>query len=439
MSGERAVSGVLSRLYALAPRGARFGLEAMREACREEGDPQDAVPSVHVSGTNGKGSVCASLEAIGRAASIRTGLYTSPHLGKFAERIRIDGVPIADDALGEELTYVLDRYPELTFFEVATLAAFRAFARVGVRLAIVEVGLGGRLDATNVLTHPLATAVTTIGYDHTAILGSTIEEIAREKAGILKPAVPVVTGPLPRAAMGVVEARAVEIGAGPIWRVGQELTHERRGEHLVVRGPDGRSVVVTPSLRGAHQGDNAAIAVGLFWMLRTSPARVIVEDVAIARGVGSVQWPGRLEAVTIEHGELAGRYLLDGAHNEEGARALSAAIDSSSEPIEARALVFGAMADKAWGGMLHELLPRFPVRIYVEPVATGGGRPATSTASMLAFDPAATSALSAIDALGSARRHVGREGLVVVAGSLYLVGEVRSILLGAPRDPQVGL
>jgi dihydrofolate synthase/folylpolyglutamate synthase len=431
---------VLARLYGLGKRGARRGLDAMREACARDGDPQDRLVTVHVAGTNGKGSVAASVEAIARAAGLVTGLYTSPHLVRFAERIRIGGAPIADDLLERHLVRALDRHPELTFFEIATLAAFHAFVEARVDLAIIEVGLGGRLDATNVLRRPRATAITTIGYDHTDLLGDSIEAIAGEKAGILQAGVPVVTGPLPRAAQAIVEARAHAVGAAPLWRVGDELHVRPRGAHLAVQGPVGRSIAVTPSLAGAHQQDNAAIAIAIAWLLRSPPAGVApiaIEDVAIARGIASVRWPGRLEPLSIEGGPWAGTWLLDGAHNEEGARALGVALDARGS--ERRALVFGAMADKAWGTMLRELAPRADHRIYVAPAASGSRRGAASPAAMHALDDGSIVANDLGDALARARAAVGLDGLVVIAGSLYLVGEARALLLGEARDPQIGL
>jgi dihydrofolate synthase/folylpolyglutamate synthase len=429
----------LARLYALAKRGARRSLDPIREACAAEGDPQDRFASVHIAGTNGKGSVSASVEAIARASGLRTGLYTSPHLQRFAERIRLDGEPISDELLDEHLTYVLDRYPSLTFFEVATLVAFRVFHRAHVDVAILEVGLGGRLDATNAVARPRVTAITTISYDHTEWLGDSIELIAGEKAGILKPSVPVVTGPLPAAAARVIEARAREVGAAPIWRVGHELQVAAHGEHLAIAGPVSRSIAVTPALRGVHQRDNAAIAVGVAWLLRAPPAGVSslpIEDVAIARGIASVRWPGRLETVVIPDGPFAGSYLLDGAHNEEGVRALAAEMATRSGP---HALVFGAMGDKAWGTMVRELAPRFAHRVYVAPSASGGGRNAASPAALTAIDRGGVVAESIEQALDTARRALGPAGTIVVAGSLYLVGEVRAFLYGERRDPQVGL
>lgn len=441
----RRLSATLARLYALAPRGARFGLEPMREACARAGDPQRGLRVVHVAGTNGKGSVAASLESIVRAAGLRTGLYTSPHLLRFAERIRIDGAPIDDARLDVALARVMDAHPALTFFEVATLAAFQLFAEEPLDVVVMEVGLGGRLDATNVVDAPLATAITSIGLDHTALLGTTIEAIAWEKAGILKPSAPLVTGPLPDAAAAVIEARAANVGAAPVWRVGREVTHARTGAHVVIRGPRARSVVVEPTLAGAHQEANAAVATGLAWLLRAAQVgeglhgRLPIEDVAIARGLASVAWPGRLETIRIDHGSLAGAYLLDGAHNEQGIGALAAALDAREERADARALVFGAMADKDWAPMLGPLLPRAGSRVYVEPQASGGGRRATPADAYGALDPHGRRAIHVRDALAQARACVGRDGLVLVAGSLYLVGEARGELLGAPRDPQVGL
>lgn len=422
----------LERLYALAKRGARRSLDPIREACASEGDPQDRFASIHIAGTNGKGSVAASMDSIVRAAGMRTGLYTSPHLMKFAERIRIDGVPIADDVLARHLTEVMDRHAELTFFEVATMVAFRVFLEAKVELAILEVGLGGRLDATNAVSRPRATAITSIAYDHTEWLGDSIESIAAEKAGILKPGVPLITGPLPRAAAQVIEQRAHEVGAAPVWRVGEELSMTPHGEHLVVQGPVGRSLSITPSLRGAHQRSNAAIAVGLSWLLRSPPAAtpaLAIEDVAIARGIASVTWPGRLELLATAEGAV----LLDGAHNEEGAHALAAELDAHPGNY---ALVFGAMGGKAWGTMVRTLSRKFVARVYVAPSA--GGRGAADPHALAAIDPDGRVASSVEEALSLARAAVG-DGTVVVAGSLYLVGEARALLTGEPRDPQVGL
>ncbi len=414
----------------------------MDEACEREGRPQDAAPCIHVAGTNGKGSVSASLEAIARAGGIRTGLYTSPHLVRFAERIRLDGAPIDDQLLARELAYVLDVHPELTFFEVATMVAFRAFRSAGVELTILEVGLGGRLDATNVVSRSLTTAITSIGLDHTAILGETLGAIAREKAGICRSGVPLMVGVVPAEARAVIDGHAAEVGALQVWHAGEDLVHRRTDEGLVVESMSAEHVVVHPTLLGAHQDRNAAIAIGAIWLARTRAESVLaarLNDAAIVSGLASVRWPGRLEELIVAEGALAGRYLLDGAHNEEGALALATALASMPDARSTRALVFGAMADKPWSTMTAPLIAQTSTRFYVAPNASGGGRPAADPRALAEADAQGEIATSAVEALGRARANVGPEGTVVVAGSLYLVGEVRSLLTGEVGDPHVGL
>ena len=205
------LGAALAALHERIPLGMRLGLEPMRAACARAGAPESAFPALHVAGTNGKGSTCAMLEAIARASGLRTGLYTSPHLVRFAERIRIDGEPIADvePVLSEALTVGHD----LSFFETATLAAFLAFRAAKVDLAIVEVGIGGRLDATNVLPSPRCSALTGVALDHQAMLGDTLAAIAREKAAIARPGVPFVLGAMPAEARAAAEELIVAAGA----------------------------------------------------------------------------------------------------------------------------------------------------------------------------------------------------------------------------------
>ncbi len=413
----------LGRLYALSKRGARRGLDELAAACAAVGAPVERFPVLHVAGTNGKGSTSAMLAAMGRAAGLRTGLYTSPHLLRFAERIQIDGTPIDDGVLAEHLTTALDRFPELTFFEVATLAAFTIFAEAGVELAVLEVGLGGRLDATNVVERPLVTAVTSIGLDHQEWLGDTIPQIAAEKAAIAKRGVPMVLGPLDDEARAVVVATAEARGATPI-------VHARRGViegEAAVFAHEGRSVRARLGLRGRHQIDNAAVACHVAW------ASGLLDDEAIALGLANARWPGRLE--TIETPD--GRVLLDGAHNPDGVRVLADHLDEHAGP--ARALVFGAMGDKDFRAMVPDLARRCGTRVYVTPTLTGSTRTATPPDTLRALDPGGLAAGDLAEALARAREAVGPDGEVVVAGSLYLVAEARALLLGLPRDPQVGL
>ena len=402
------LAALLADLYSRVPRGMELGLEKMRVACTRFDHPESEFKAIHVAGTNGKGSVCATVESVAREAGMKTGLYTSPHLSKFSERIRISGEPISDDTLSSTLGRVLDRAPELSFFEVATLTAFVAFAEAKVDLAVVEVGIGGRLDATNVLPSPLATGITTIAFDHMDRLGNSLTEIAREKAGIVKPGVPLVVGAgVPDEALREIERIARERGA-PIRRAMR--TNMANGT----------------ALRGEHQEDNADVSL---WLVheskilrgRPNPQRDILN------GFANVKWPGRLERVETPEGA----WLFDAAHNPEGARALAAYLAKTNEPIT---LVFGALADKAWREMLDVLAPAAMNRVYVAPK----GRAPTPVAELHARH-AGKMAENADDAMQAARALAGRDGLVVVAGSIFLVGEIRSKLLGLPVDPPVAL
>jgi dihydrofolate synthase/folylpolyglutamate synthase len=378
----------------------RLGLEAMREACEQTGHPERAFPLVHVAGTNGKGSVCAMVESIARATGMRTGMYTSPHLCRFAERIRVDDAPVTDDLLAELLTRALDVQPELSFFESATLAALLAFREAKVDIAILEVGLGGRLDATNVVPTPAAAAITRIALDHTDRLGTTLVEIAREKAGIAKPGLDILLGKMPPEVRAAIDEVAHAAGATTSFVEEAPLP-----AHL--------------GLAGEHQRDNARIAAELGRRIGASPA-------AIARGLAEVRWPGRLERI--------GDFLLDGAHNPDGARALAAYVSGLGIPPERVTLVFGALADKDWRGMLDELAPMAGKRVYVAPQGTSRG-------AAVAGDMAARHAGETAASLEAALEGLTRDppGLVVVCGSLVLVGQARARLLGLPRDPPVAL
>jgi dihydrofolate synthase/folylpolyglutamate synthase len=408
------LANALAALYARAPLGMRLGLEPMRAACARLGHPEQAFSAVHVAGTNGKGSVCAMVEAIARADGLKTGLYTSPHLCRFSERIRVDGEPLADRALATQLDAAVAAAPDLRFFEVATLAAFLAFRAAKVDLAVLEVGLGGRLDATNVVPAPRAAAVTRIALDHTAILGGTLAAIAREKAGIAKPGMEIVLGPaMPREARDTIDEVARAAGAHTF-----AIDEDTEARAFV----DGGAQI---GLAGEHQRDNARIA----WRLAE---RAGLGERARAEGIAAVRWPARLERIETEDGEV----LLDGAHNPDGAESLARYLRSEGHRRDEIAMVFGALADKAWPEMLDVLAPLAASRVYVAPA--GGPRSAAVPAEMAARhagDVAGTMA----EAVALARKRAGPFGLVVVCGSLYLVGEARALLLGLPRDPPVAL
>ncbi len=419
------LSDALARLYARATFGIKLGLDAMRAACDRAGHPERAFDAVHVAGTNGKGSTCAMVAASARAAGLRTGLYTSPHLCTFAERIQVDGAPLDERDLALALDRALRLAPEATFFEVATLAAFIAFRDAGVELAVVEAGLGGRLDATNVLESPRCTAVTSVGLDHTEQLGGTRELIAIEKAHIAKQGAPMVLGADLADVRGAIEGVTRTVGVAPL--------AVDDADALPRLLPELGSAMGAPplTLRGAHQVHNARVADLLASTLGFAPE-------ARRRGLSDARWPGRLEIV---RDEVGAEVLLDGAHNADGAEALARALAqgtwrSPAEPlpVASTAIVFGALLDKDAAAMLDVLAPRAARMFFVAPSARAAHAP-----DALAQLAAGVPCHDVATARAAARRVVGPRGLVVICGSLYLVGEARAQLLGLARDPIVAL
>jgi len=406
------LKATLERLYAKVPMGRKLGLERMQAACARFGNPERSFTAIHVAGTNGKGTVAAFVASMGCAAGLRVGLYTSPHLQRFAERIQVDGNPISDEALVPLLGRVMDAAPDLTFFEVATLAAFLAFKEAGVQLAVLEVGLGGRLDATNVIPPPRVAAITRVAFDHMAELGDTLGKIAAEKAGIIKPGSAVVLGKLHPEARQVIEERVAEVGA-----------------RLVPLGsPEPIPGAPLAYPRVALLGSNLAVAVTVGRELGWAPE-------VLARGVENTSWPGRNELLHRNGQELT---LLDCAHNPDGAVALSHALDPTVlAEIESRreiALVFGAIQTKNWRAMLRRLEQVAGQRVFVAPPISKAVDPKEMT--RVSTGEVAS---SVEEALARARALVGSKGVVVVAGSTFLVGAARAILLNLPSDPAVDL
>jgi dihydrofolate synthase / folylpolyglutamate synthase len=432
----------LNAVQARVPRGMKLGLDNVERALEALGSPHVGLRAVHIAGSNGKGSTSAMVEAIARAAGLRTGLYTSPHLSRFAERIRLGGEPIDDVSFERSLGAVLDHCsPDLTFFEILTVAAFHAFREARVQLAVIEVGLGGRLDATNVLPAPLATAVTSISLEHTAILGDTIDLIAREKAGIFKPSAPVVLGPLAPEADRAATEVAERVGAGPISRVQRDgawtpgVIRARWEDGVTdLHGPTDADRFHGPlALHGRHQADNAAVALGIARCLASH--HLLLDPLgATFAGLTAARWPGRYERILLDGAGVT--VILDGAHNPEGAltlRDLVAAENPSGAPSH-RALVFGALADKRWPEMLTPLAPLCARRYYTEPK----GRPPAALTDLRALAPG--------EALAEPRAAIDRAiaesrpgDTVLVAGSIYLVGEIRAYLLGIEADPVIAL
>ena len=403
-------------LFSLEWLGMKFGLENINALCDALGRPERSFQSVHVAGTNGKGSVTAMLETAIHAAGYRSARYTSPHLVRLEERFVVDGRDVETDTLRGALAIVQDAIDRLqrsgalelppTFFECATAAAFVIFRDAHVDVAVLEVGLGGRLDATNVV-RPAVTAITSIDFDHQAQLGDSLASIAREKAGIVKPGVPLVCGPLPLDARGVIEEVCAERGA-PIVHTTDALLGER-GFGSVPLG-----------LPGRHQRDNAAVAVGVLDAM--GRRGIPVPDDAIRHGLADASWPARLERRSYGGREV----LLDAAHNPAGARALASYLQEIG--WTAVTLLFGAMRDKDVAGMLRPLAP-----LCARVVTTTAPSPRAAAAAELAaaargvLDPHVP--VDAIDDPHEALQRAAAAGnRVVAAGSIFLIGPLRDIL-----------
>jgi dihydrofolate synthase/folylpolyglutamate synthase len=353
------VTDPLSYLFGLGQFGIKFGLENMLAIVGRLGHPERTFRSVHIAGTNGKGSVTAMIDAGLRAAGHRSARYTSPHLVDLAERFVIDGRPVAADKL---LTAVADVQSAVegllaegalkahpTFFEVTTAVAFELFRRAGVDVAVLEVGLGGRLDATNVI-EPIATAITSIAYDHQQYLGPTLAEIAREKAGIIKPRVPMVVGEVEPEALTAIAGIARDRGA-PLIRAAEGVTVTRRASNTISLSTPARDYgEITMGLEGAHQIGNALVAVRILELLDSQG--MAVPPGAVTSALARPSWPGRLDLRRFADGR---EILFDAAHNPAGAASLASYL-RELQP-ERLPLVFAGMQDKDLEGMLRALLP----------------------------------------------------------------------------------
>ncbi len=408
----------LAHFAGLSPSSIKMGLDRVRLALERLGHPERKFPALHVAGTNGKGSTCAIAASCLRT-QYRTGLYTSPHLIRPNERIQVDGVEIDDDTFGRriaEVLAVLGLAHELTYFEFGTLVAFWHFAQERVDLAVIETGLGGRLDATTACV-PKVTCITPIDFDHMEYLGNTLAAIATEKAGILKPGVPlVVSRQPPEALTAITEARA---GAGTLLLEGRDFSLEGttyRGPGLTLEG-------LQLQLKGAHQHQNLAVALACLEALTDFP---LTAD-QVREGVRTALWPGRLE-------EFPGSppVVLDGAHNPAGVQVLIQALDSeyAGRPVH---LVFGVFADKDSEPMMRALFPRVAA-LYATPVGSPRTRDPKSYETLAReLNPHVSLHPDALAALEAARRAAPPEGVIVVAGSLFLVGQLRRVLLDAAR------
>jgi dihydrofolate synthase/folylpolyglutamate synthase len=390
----------LAYLHQLSQFGFQPGLDSTRRLAAAVGNPQDRLRFIHVAGTNGKGSTCAFLESMYRVAGFRTGLYTSPHLVRFGERIQVGRQPLPEETLARLVSELRQRMPAdltPTFFEFTTVVALMAFAEAAVDVVLWETGLGGRLDATNIVT-PLASVITSIGLDHMQVLGGTVGEIAAEKAGIIKPGVPILTSVDRADALAVIQYRARELDS-----------------HCVVVDAAAVSRMTWPvSLLGPHQRVNATLAVVTVRLLR---AFLPVSDEHLAYGLANTRWAGRMQV--FQRGEQT--WLLDGAHNADGVAAFRRAL-TQHYPERHPVMVLGMLRDKAWREMATHLAPAAS-RLVVAPVSS----PRTVQADELSEalqEARCGRAVRACTSVEEALRAVAREPFVAVTGSLYFIGEV---------------
>jgi dihydrofolate synthase/folylpolyglutamate synthase len=415
----------LDRLHSLYPKLIDLKLDRLLRLLADLGDPHLRLPPViHVAGTNGKGSACAFIRAIAEAAGLRAHVYTSPHLVRFNERIRLAGALVTDEALAAALDEIeaVNAGNQITVFEAITAAAFLLFARAPAELSVLEVGLGGRFDATNVIAAPRVAAITAISLDHQDFLGDRLSLIAAEKAGIIKPGTTVVTGlQAPEAFAEIAKAAAAQgaalLARGRDWEIAETASGLRFGPTNLPK----------PALLGAHQVDNAGIAIAA---LRASG--LSIPETAYAEGLRNAEWPARLQRL---NGGLLGlappgtEIWLDGAHNPAGAMALAAQLDAWAGPTT---LLVGMKQSKDVVEFLAPLLKR-AARVYA--VAEPGQHLALPVAKII--EASGGVAIPGPDIAG-ALRQLSHPGRVLICGSLYLAGEVLNLdagMLNPRRDP----
>ena len=408
-----------------------FRLSRVEGLLSRMGDPHKRLKTIHVAGTKGKGSTCAMVASILHRSGYRVGLYTSPHLRSVRERINIDGYDITE----EEFSYLVSKWRELldnfkakerdlSYFEVLTALTFSYFDKCRVDFAVLETGMGGRLDATNV-TEPIACGITPISYEHTEKLGNTLTAIAHEKAAIIKPGIHVVSAPQDKEVRDVMRARCDEVGAS-LYEVGRDITFRRDsydsdGQVFTIKGISKIYPMLKIPFLGNHQLINGAVAVGIVESLTLS--LFAVTETAIRAGLASTRWPGRLEIV-----ERQPTIVLDGAQNRRSAAALSAAIKKFFN-YDRLILVIGVSKDKDIGGILDELLP-----ISDELLITKARWPRAKDPEDIkrvlpgAFKGRISLIHSVGEALNVAKRSAKRRDLILITGSLYIVGEAKEVL-----------
>lgn len=429
------MGSLLEELFPGPAQGVHWELERMEEFLSATGDPQQTYPCIHVGGTNGKGSVGSMVSAVLSHGNHSVGLYTSPHLCSFRERFQVDGIPIPENELGalvEEFRSEIHRHG-LTFFEAATGLAFHFFQKRGVDVAVIEVGLGGRLDATNVVV-PLLTAITNITKDHSEYLGETLPEIAREKAGIIKGGVPFITTESDEEILDILKSACVRVGA-PFLSVRPDLEsldleiEEDHTAFTISTATWGVLRIRTP-LVGVHQAINGALSIALLELL---PSRFLPTRTNLLEGMAGVRWPGRAQLEYFE-GQT---WIFDIAHNTAGARALASVLEGLDLPRPI-VLLIAVLGDKDWRSMLPPLFRRADHVVLTQTFSAPVKRrwdPAT--AAREAASPLAEISFDFKEALVRVRNLAG-SGTIVVTGSTHTVGDALRVLnLAAFSDSEI--
>jgi len=420
---------LVRRLFPRLTGGIRWGLERTEALLERAGNPHTRFRTIHVGGTNGKGSVAATMASVLSAAGYRTGLYSSPHLCSFRERIRVNGTPISEDALVDAADPLWEAITEsgASFFEATTVIAFQALAAANVDVAVIEVGLGGRLDSTNVIT-PELSVITNIAFDHAEYLGNTLEAIAGEKAGIIKPDVPLVTGEATPSVLRVLQERARSVGAPVVVVPPVDVKPRLDGNTLQIPTERWGVLRVHSPLIGTHQAHNLTLAVKGLELISD---RERITPTAIEHGVESVYWPGRFQVE-----ELRGRqWVFDVAHNEAGVHALAETC-ARLELQRPLSLLVGILGDKDWRRMLPPLFALADSIVLTVPPTAPPNR---------AWDP--RQVLSAVpderavvvddfaEALMRAEANAAAAGTVLVTGSFHTVGDALALLGLAETEP----
>ncbi|MDR0952439.1 MAG: bifunctional folylpolyglutamate synthase/dihydrofolate synthase [Oscillospiraceae bacterium] len=417
MTADEAIKFIHSRLW----RGSKPGLQRTRALLDAIGAPDKRLKFVHVAGTNGKGSTCALIAAALTAAGVKTGLFTSPYIYDFSERIRIDGAPISDAALGETterfVPVVEAMADKPTEFELITALALEYFARENVDAVVLETGLGGRLDSTNVIERPLLSVITNIGLDHTRELGDSVEKIAAEKAGIIKPGCPTVIYELPKAPRRVIEERCSRVGSELVcadFSLISPISDSLDGQEFSYK--DFERLFIP--LLGENQLKNAACALEALKLLRGSGFSISGD--AISRGFAATRWPARFELVCEEP-----YFVVDGGHNPQGARTAAASLRRYF-PDRKAVILFGVLAHKDYAGMAAALAEAADDFVTITPPGERALSAQTLAETLRSLGKRAVTADSIAAGIEKAQSLASRDGVVLSVGSLYTAGEVRA-------------